>query len=506
MSAVGFVPPRVEMRGIDKVFPGLKALDGVDFTLLPGEIHALMGENGAGKSTLLKVLTGVHPSDGGTVHLDGQLIKPRVPLEAQALGIQTVYQEVNLVPDLSVAENLYLGRQPMKAGCIDWPTLNRLATKALDRLGLDIDPTRSVKSYSIAIQQLVAIARALDQSAKVLVLDEPTSSLDAGEVKRLFDLLRRLRSEGLGIVFVTHFLDQVFDVCDRITVLRNGKLVGSYPISDMTKISLVARMLGKDEQEIAAMASAPKSAPKSTEVALDAQGISRKGSVEATDLKVSKGEVLGFAGLLGSGRTETARLLFGLDKFDHGSITFNGIHLKKMTPRRSLKLGIAMVPEDRKIEGAALHLSVRENIILSLQARRGWLRPLSKGRQKQIAERLISALHIATASQETLVGQLSGGNQQKVVLAKWLAAEPQLLILDEPTRGVDVGAKAEIEDFISRLCDDGMAIVLIASEIEDVARQSHRLIVMRDRKKVGELVGDEIEVPKVMSLIAEGQA
>ncbi|MBI1368473.1 MAG: ATP-binding cassette domain-containing protein [Planctomycetes bacterium] len=500
--------PLIEMRGIVKTFPGVRALDGVDLTLRRGEVHTLMGENGAGKSTLVKVLTGVHRRDGGSIHFKGQPIDPASPLDAQRLGIATVYQEVNLVPDLSVAENISIGREPRRMGLIDWRAVRRRGEEAMARLGVSIDVRQSVRSCSIAIQQMVAIARALDQNASVLVLDEPTSSLDTAEVAELFTVMRRLRGEGLAIVFISHFLEQVYAISDRLTVLRNGKLIGEYAAAKLPRLQLVSKMIGRELEAVERMEQRHATPATTTEtpVVLEAKGLGRRHSVTSMDLQMRAGQVVGLAGLLGSGRTETARLIFGIDAPQEGSITIDGKPMHRHTPRAAIRHCIAFTPEDRKVQGIVPELSVRANIVLALQARRGWLRRIGSRDAEALAERFIKALNIATPDADKPVGQLSGGNQQKVILARWLAMDPRVLILDEPTRGIDVGAKAEIEKLIASLCQRGMALLFISSEIEEVARDSHRVIVLRDRKKVGELTGGDITLPKIMQFIAARHA
>ncbi len=498
----------LEMRGISKSFPGVQALDTVDFTLRRGEVHALMGENGAGKSTLIKVLTGVYPLDAGSILLEGRAVKPASPMQAEAIGISTVYQEVNLIPNLSVAENICLGRQPTRLGTIRWGSMARRAEAAMARLGLAIDVKRQVSGYSIAIQQMVSIARALDISARVLILDEPTSSLDDNEVEQLFALLRRLRDQGIGIVFITHFLDQVYRVSDQITVLRNGGLVGQYQADQLPRIELIARMIGKDPGEIApATATAAGSAEAAVAdeapfVAVD--GLGRRGAVSSVSMVLRRGQVVGLAGLLGSGRTETARLLFGIDRPDSGSIRVEGKGVTIGSPRRAIRLGFAFIPEDRRAAGIIPNLSVRENIMLALQAGRGAWRRLPGRKQAELVEKFISVLDIRTPGAEQLVANLSGGNQQKVLLARWLAMEPRLLILDEPTRGIDVGAKAEIERLIARLRQAGMAILFISSELDEVVRTSQQVVVLRDRSQVAELAGGLISEQSIMQAIASG--
>ncbi|MBV9272354.1 MAG: sugar ABC transporter ATP-binding protein [Verrucomicrobia bacterium] len=496
--------PLLEINGLTKSFPGVKALDSVDLAVNAGEIHALMGENGAGKSTLIKVLTGVFPRDAGQTRLAGQIIVPNSPAEAEALGISTVYQEVNLIPHLSVAENICLGRQSTLLGVIRWGAIAKRAKAALARLDLTLDVNRQLSSYSIAIQQMVAIARALDISAKLLILDEPTSSLDKNEVSELFKKLRKLREDGLGIIFITHFLEQTYEITDRITVLRNGCRVGCFPTKDLPRIELVSHMIGKAvvqvealEQKRASTASIRSEAP-----ILEAHGLGKKGSVEGIDLDIRPGEVVGLAGLLGSGRTETARLLFGVDRPDLGTVRVNGRAVKFKSPRGAIRCRMALTPEDRKVAGVIPNLTVRENIILALQASRGSWKRLSIPEQEALADRLIRSLDIKTPTREQLVGNLSGGNQQKVLLARWLATEPKLFILDEPTRGIDVGAKAEIEKLIQSLRQDGLAVLFISSELEEIVRQSQRVVVLRDRRKVGELVETEISEEAIMQSIA----
>jgi len=496
--------PLLEATGLTKDYPGLRALDGVDFTLRAGEIHALMGENGAGKSTLIKVLTGATPSDGGRVRLAGESIQPHSPMHAQQLGISTVYQEVNLIPDLSVAENLYLGREPVRLGRIDWRQVRRGARSALERMHLSVDVSRPLRSCSIAMQQMIAIARALDLSARVLILDEPTSSLDRKEVEQLFSVLRRLRDEGLAILFVTHFLDQVYAVSDRITVLRNGRLVGAFVTKDLPRVQLVNKMIGREVATGESRGASVGADEPSGEPVLSARALGRRNAIEPFDLDIHPGEVVGLAGLLGSGRTEAARLLFGLDRPTSGRVAVRGRPLRLRSPRRAMAAGLGLLPEDRKSQGIIAELSVRENIVLAMQAGRGWLRAIPLAAQRRLAEKYIKALHIATTDADKPVRELSGGNQQKVVLARWLATEPVVLILDEPTRGVDVGAKEEIERLIGTLRDDGLAILFISSELEEVVRDSQRVIVLRDRRTVGELRGDKITEPKVMEMIAGG--
>jgi len=495
------MPALLELRGIGKRFPGVTALDRVDFTVRAGEIHALLGENGAGKSTLIKVLTGVHPADAGEIRLAGRVIRPAAPKEAERLGISTVYQEVNLVPSLSVAENITLGRQPGRFGFLNWRAIRRRARAALARLEVGCDVDAELGSLSVARQQMVAVARALDTSARLLLLDEPTASLDEHEVAELFGIMRKLRAEGMGIVFVTHFLDQVYAVTDRLTVLRNGQLVGEYATADLSRLALVGKMLGREVSaaDFTSQTAAPLAA---TQPVLAARGLGRRGAIALVDLALHAGEVAGLGGLLGSGRTETARLLFGIDACDCGEISVKGAPVRVASPRDAVRLGLAFCSEDRKAEGILPNLSVRENLIVALQGKRGALRALSVAEQAQLCDHYIKALRIKTADAETPIKHLSGGNQQKVLLARWLATQPAVIILDEPTRGIDIGAKQEIEQLIAKLRDDGLAVLFISSEIDEVVRNCSRVIVLRERRLAGEVAGVDITAERLMHLMA----
>ncbi|MCM2504966.1 sugar ABC transporter ATP-binding protein [Aureimonas altamirensis] len=493
--------PILEARGIEKSFFGVRALDHVDFTLARGEVHALLGENGAGKSTLIKILTGAYRRDGGTIRVAGTEADPRTVGEAQTLGIGTVYQEVNLLPNLTVAENLYLGRQPRRFGLVDYRRMNADARRLMMRYGLSVDVTQTLDTYSVAIRQIVAIARAVDLSGKVLVLDEPTASLDPGEVGLVFGVIRALRDEGLGIVIITHFLDQVFAIADRVTVLRNGKLAGSRPIRGLERMDLIALMLGRELESETADRAAPRIATAG-DPAFRFENYGRKGGIAPFDLAIGPGEVVGVAGLLGSGRTETARLLFGADRRDSGTAFVDGRELSIGSPERAVAAGFGFCPEERKTDGIVADLSVRENIVLALQARRGWARALRRSEQAELADRFIEALDIRPADPEMPIKFLSGGNQQKALLARWLATEPRLLILDEPTRGIDVGAHAEIIRLIDRLRDDGMALVVISSELEELVAYASRVVVLADRRHVAELTGKDISPAAIMASIA----
>jgi len=491
------------IKGLSVEFPGVKALEQVDVTLQRGEIMALLGENGAGKSTLIKALTGVYQRSAGEVLLEGIAIAPQSTAQAQTLGIGTVYQEVNLLANISVAANLFIGREPTRFGLIDQKKLLRQAQQLLLGYGLQLDVSQPLGNYSIAIQQIIAIARAVDLSAKVLILDEPTASLDAKEVSMLLDILSQLRSQGMGMIFVTHFLDQVYRISDRITVLRNGKLVGTTATADLPRMELVQMMLGHafDESLLKRSEHTPSKAPSLVEFS----GYGRRGMVKPFDLQIRPGEIVGLAGLLGSGRTETAQLIFGIKPRDNGSVKVEGRAVNIRTPRNAASLGFGYCPEDRKTDGIIGAATVRENIILALQAQRGWLRPLSLKEQTRITESYIQLLGIRTPGPEQQIQYLSGGNQQKVLLSRWLATKPRFLILDEPTRGIDVGAHAEIIRLIEKLCDEGLALLVISSELEELVGYADRIVVLRDRKHVAQLEHNAITVPAIMQVIAAQQ-
>lgn len=496
----------LEMKKICKTFPGVKALTDVDFNVRPGEVHAIMGENGAGKSTLIKVMTGVHPQDSGQILLDGKPFAPQVPLDAQKSGISTIYQEVDLLPYLTVAENIFIGRQPMKWGRINWKELNHQAADLMQRLGIDVDVTAPLGSYPVAIRQMVSIARAVSFSSRIIVMDEPTSSLDEGEVARLFDIIRKLKAQGIGIVFITHFLDQVYAISDRITVLRNGQQVGVFDTESLPKLELVAHMLGKSPEDVEALFASGEARDydANKETLMSIKGVSRKGAIQPFDLDIKKGEVLGLAGLLGSGRTEIARLLFGADKPSTGTINLAGKSYSRMTPKRAVNAKIGFSPEDRRTEGIVPDMSVRDNIALAIHKKISPFGFVSRKKQAQIAEKYVKALGIVCSSIEQPIKNLSGGNQQKVILARWLASEPNLLILDEPTRGIDVGAKSEIEALVESLSKKGVSILFISSELEEVVRRCDRIAVLRDRAKIAELSGEECSERNIMNLIAKG--
>jgi simple sugar transport system ATP-binding protein len=493
----------LSMRNISKTFPGVRALHNVDFTLYAGEIHALMGENGAGKSTLIKVLTGVYPKDAGRIQIAGSSkdVNIKSPQEAQNLGISTVYQEITLCPNLTVAENMFIGRGAYRL--VNWRTMREKTAEILEKLNIPARATQQLATCSLAVQQMVAIARAVDMDCKALILDEPTSSLDEREVEKLFALMRELKSRGVGIIFITHFLEQVYEVCDRITVLRNGELIGAYDVKDLPRVQLISKMMGKELDDISHIHNRrTASAEPGRAPVFEAEGLASAAGTRAFDFKIDQGEVNGFTGLLGSGRSESVRAIFGADPITGGKIRINGKPAKIAKPKDAMRHGIGYLPEDRKQDGIIDDLSVRENIILALQVLRGFLRPFSRSEAERFAEEYINLLGIKTASSDTPIKSLSGGNQQKAILARWLLTKPQYLILDEPTRGIDVGTKVEIQKLVLKLAEDGVSVTFISSEIEEMLRTCSRLIVMRDRKIVGELMQDEMTQAKIMHTIA----
>lgn len=495
----------LEMRNIHKSFPGVKALQGVDFTLRKGEVHALMGENGAGKSTLIKVLTGVYSKDEGEITLEGKgAVSIRSPQEAQKIGISPVYQEITLCPNLSVAENMFIGR--IDNFYQNWKKLNADTEKILRSLQIPATATQQLGTCSLAVQQMIAIARAVDADCKVLILDEPTSSLDEQEVAKLFKVMRDLRAKGVGIIFVTHFLDQVYEICDRITVMRDGQLVGEFEIKDLPRAQLVSKMLGKELDDMSDIHGEYQvyQPEKGAVPVFEAEGLQSDAGIKPFDFHINKGEVNGFTGLLGSGRSECVRAIFGADKVLKGNVKMNGKPVKISKAIDAMKNKIAYLPEDRKMDGIVGDLSVRDNIILAQQVLKGFLKPFSKAETYKIADEYIKLLSIKTASADTPIKSLSGGNQQKVILARWLFTHPDYLILDEPTRGIDVGTKVDIQKLVLKLASEGMSVTFISSELDEMLRTCSRLVVMRDRKMVGELSGEDLNQKTVMSTIAGG--
>jgi len=492
----------LEMRGISKSFPGVKALDSVDFTLRSGEIHALMGENGAGKSTLIKVIAGAYEKDSGSITLEGAPIHFKAPQEAQNNGIGTVYQEIMLCPNLTVAENMYIGRS--HSPIVNWKQMNEQGQRLLASLNIPARATQELSSCSLAVQQMIAIARAVDMDCKILILDEPTSSLDEDEVHTLFELMRELKGRGVGIIFITHFLEQVYEISDRITVLRNGKLVGEYETIALPQIELISKMLGNELDDITGLKKYEPDVSDASIPVFEAIGLSSVAGVRPFDFTIQKGEVNGFAGLLGSGRSESARAIFTADRTTGGEVRMKGKRVKIKTPLNAIQHGIGYLPEDRKGDGIIEDLSVRDNIILTLQVLNGFFKPFSLKQAQEFAEEYIERLNIKTPTADTPIKSLSGGNQQKVILARWLLTHPEYLILDEPTRGIDVGTKVEIQKLVIALAHEGMSVTFISSEIDEMLRTCSRLIVMKDREIVGELRGSQLTESAVMNVIAKG--
>jgi monosaccharide-transporting ATPase len=505
-------PPHDEilrMEGIVKRFAGATALDGVDFTLRRGEVHALVGENGAGKSTLIKIMTGAYRRDGGRMWLEGQPADFRTPADAQAAGVIAVHQEIHLLSYRTVAENVFLGREPRRWGLVDWARMRAETAALLQRLGLAIDATATLGALSTAQQQMVAIARGVSLGAKVLVLDEPTSSLAEREVAILYDLIRQLQAEGTAIVYISHRFDELYAVCDRVTVLRDGHLVGTHDLRDLERLDLVCLMLGKARDELRQgttgfgqnQAEADGDAPL-----LRVEGLRRGQKLRGVSLDVRKGEILGLAGLLGSGRTETARAVFGADPPHEGVMQLHGERLAPRTPDDAIRAGIAFVSEDRKGEGIIPELSVRENLTLAALPTLTRAGIVDRAKQREIVDRFMKRLGIKATSADQKIRELSGGNQQKVLLARWLCMQPALLILDEPTRGIDIGAKAEIQALINELAGEGLGVLMISSELEELVEGSSRVVVLRDGRNVAELRGDAISQQSIIHAMAESGA
>jgi galactofuranose transport system ATP-binding protein len=499
-------PAVLEIRDVSKRFAGVLALDRVSLALRSGEIHAVVGENGAGKSTLIKVLTGVHQPDQGEVLYGGLPVTFARPMDAQAAGISTIYQEVNLVPLLSVAENLFLGREPTnRIGLVDRGVMHRRAREILAGYGIDVDVRRSLRTLGLGVQQMVAIARAITAEHRVVIMDEPTSSLEPREVDRLLGVVSRLRADGVTVVYVSHRLDEVYRICDRVTVLRDGRLVHTGPLADITRLELVARMLGRDVADVARSRTRfdEHHAERPAEPVLRARGLKRRHVLDDVSVDVRAGEVVGLAGLLGSGRTETMNAVYGVDRLDSGDVEVAGIGIRPGSPAAALAAGVALIPEDRKADGIVPTLSVRDNIVLSALPALSRAGMVSEKRQDAVVSRLMARLGIKASSPDQRVGELSGGNQQKVLLARVLARDPRVLLLDDPTRGIDVGAKAEIQTLISELARDGVGVMLASSELEEVVEGSDRIVVLRDRAVVGTLVGEAVTERDVMALVAE---
>lgn len=481
------------------------ALDNVDFRLFPGEVHSLMGENGAGKSTLIKAITGALPLDAGLLSLGGEQVHFGSPHDAQQAGVRTVYQEIDLLPNISVAENISLGLEPRRFGMIDWAEMRSRAHAVLADLGLDIDPASILGRHSLAVQQLVAIARAISTDVRVLVLDEPTSSLDVDECAELFRVIRDLKERGVAILFVSHFLDQVYEISDRVTVLRDGKLVGEFMTKELLRIDLVQAMLGRSAESLRTRTRL-RVAGRDEEPFLSARAVSVGSGISDADLDLMEGEVLGVAGLLGSGRTELARAITGIDKLDAGIIRIQGTDESLAGPRAAISLGVVYSSENRRAEGIVSELSVLENITLALQAERGVLRRIRPARQRELALSWVDALDIRPPDLDRPAGTLSGGNQQKLLLARLLALSPRVLVLDEPTRGIDVGAKVEVQNLVGELADNGLSVMFISAELEEVLRVGNRVAIIMDGRIVDTLPSEELTADSLTALVARPDA
>ena len=500
--------PLLLMEGITKSFPGVVALQGASLRVGRGEVHALVGQNGAGKSTLIKILTGAYRRDSGSILFDGLLVDFRSPQEAQANGVSTIYQEVNLVPFRSISENIFMGREPRRLGLLDWGRMNAEAAAILERFGIRVDVTRPLMSLNVAVQQMVAIARAVSFQSKLVVMDEPTSSLDEREVATLFDAIRNLKSEGVSVIFVSHRLDEIYAVCDRVTIMRDGQTVDDRPIAEIGKLELVAKMLGKELGEVRRSGATGFSEgvhhTEGERRLLEARDLRRGRALQGASVSVRPGEIVGLAGLLGSGRTEVARAIFGADPVDAGEVRVQGRPVRFQSPRDAINSGIGFCTEDRKTEGIVPYMSVRDNLTLALLPALTHNGIVDKDRQQEVVDRFIKRLGIKTAGPDQKIRELSGGNQQKVLLARWLCLNPRLLILDEPTRGIDVGAKGEIQALINELADAGLGVLMISSELEELTEGSDRVVVLRDGRTVTELPHEGITQGAIMAAMAHG--
>ena len=493
---------------MSKRFPGVHALREVDFELTAGEVHALVGENGAGKSTLIKVATGVYRPDSGELRYLGRPVSFARPLDAQLAGISTIYQEVNLIPLMSVARNLFLNREPRRFGLVDGARMRREATDILRDYGVGVNVTRPLRSLGLGAQQMVAIARAVQIDARVVVMDEPTSSLEQREVETLFEVVDRLRTAGIGIVYVSHRLDELYRICDRVTVLRDGRVVHVGPMAELDRLDLVSLMLGRNAADVrrhgttAFSTSHPGREGGDATPVLRAQGLSARHRISDVSVQVHRGEVVGLGGLLGAGRSETAKAVVGALHTESGTVEVDGIPVRRNSTPAAIRAGAVMLPEDRKSEGIIPNLSVRENIVLAALPRISRAGLVDRAKQDEIVRYFIDRLRIRASSPEQKVSELSGGNQQKVMLARWLCLNPKVLLLDEPTRGIDVGAKAEVQGVIDELAADGLAVVLISSDLEELIEGSDRVVVLKDGSQVGELTGADVTEPALLAALA----
>lgn len=494
----------LDIKGLEKTFPGVRALKGVSLSVNKGEVHALMGENGAGKSTLIKVLTGIYQKDGGVIRFSGEEINAKTPIEANEKGISTIYQELNLILFQTVYENLFLGREPRRTpfGKVDRKKMISETERILGELGINIDVTKPLKVYSTAIQQMVAIARAISINTKLVIMDEPTSSLDAQEVQVLFKIIRKLKNQGISVIFISHKLDEIFEICDRLTIFKDGEYIGNYSIEELDQFKLISLMVGRDTVKLERKKEEYRFADEKEIISV--KNVKQGMRLNGIDIDIKQGEIIGLAGLLGSGRTELAQILFGVNSMDEGEVFWYENPINITTPADAIKNGMGFCTEDRKTEGIIPHLSVKENITIALLPRISRFGFVDKKEQNKIVKKYIERLKIKTPTAEQAICNLSGGNQQKVLLARWMCMNPKLIIMDEPTRGIDVGAKAEIEQLIQELSDSGISILMISSEIAEIERNCDRVIVMREGKKIGQLIGDDIRHEKIMKTIAKG--
>ncbi|MDO4321321.1 MAG: sugar ABC transporter ATP-binding protein [Lachnospiraceae bacterium] len=493
----------LEMKDIQKSFPGVRALKGITFQLKPGEIHSLMGENGAGKSTLIKILTGVYKKDGGTILFDGREVEINSTIEAQNLGISTVYQELNMIPYLSVGENIFLGRYPKKGKAIDWKKLYEDAGKLLRDMGLNIKAEATLNSYGTAAQQMVSIARAISLNCKVIVLDEPTSSLDTDEVKMLFSIVRDLKKKNIAVIFISHRLDEVYEISDRITILKDGEYEGTYGASELSQNELITKMVGREIEQKQKIERSHKNS--GSEMVIELDKIVSKPKLKNISINIKRGEIVGLAGLLGAGRTETAQVIFGYTTPDAGTIKVKGEKVTLKTPRDGLSHKMAFCTENRREEGIIPNMSVYDNIVLSSLKTISHHGFLNRAEGDRIVKEYIERFHIKTPGPKQKIKNLSGGNQQKVILARWLATNPDFIIFDEPTRGIDVGAKRDVENLVAEIADMGLGVLLISSEMSELARNCDRVYVLRDGVVVGEVSGEEIRQENITKIIAEGR-
>ncbi|PVE23587.1 sugar ABC transporter ATP-binding protein [Microvirga sp. KLBC 81] len=496
--------PLLSMHGINKRFAGIPALRAAELVVEKGEVHALIGQNGAGKSTLIKILTGYYTRDSGEIVFDGKPVTFSSPQEAQGAGISTIYQEINLVPYRSVTENICLGREKRRFGLLDWRAMHAEARALLTRFNIDIDVRRPLMAYPTAVQQMVAIARAIGFEAKLVIMDEPTSSLDEREVEVLFDVIRQLKAAGVSVIFVSHKLDELYAVCDRVTTMRDGRTVQVAPMAELSRLDLVTTMLGRELTQVLQDGHKADDAADTRTPILTVQDLAIGRRVRDVDFEVRPGEIVGLAGLLGAGRTESARAVFGADRPDTGTIRFAGSDKAMTEPADAIRAGMGFCSEDRKLEGIIPDMSVRENLTLALMpqlARRGIV---DEARSREIVDQFIKRLGIRCSGPEQRIRELSGGNQQKVLLARWLCMNPKLLILDEPTRGIDVGAKAEILSLIRELAGQGLGVLMISSELEEIVEAASRIFVLRDGRTVAELEGDALNEQSVMAAMAHG--